>query len=430
MKEFPFWVIRVNHMNRVSSAQKPAIFLGLFLVVLIFIFSYASSSVASDITSRKVIDLANVDRKEKGIGELAENEKLAAAAEAKAGDMAAKRYFAHTSPEGKTPWHWIENEKYEYSYAGENLAMDFVSAEKMNEAWLASPTHRANILNEKFKDVGVAVKEGVVDGHLTFIVVQMFGSGDKSAPVEKKEVVDGDIFPNLPMEKIDGINSGNEKTRRKMSSFPSPMITSPQKGEVISKNETEIFGRANPGSKVDCFDNGKLFASLVADESGWFKAKAPDLSEGKHFLEAKPAGGSGHAIVNSTGSGITFFVEARKPRIRYQLAAGKSEDEFVLDIFVDKADAVISVENKKYFSGSGKFVCALERKNKLSVSLAVEDRGGNKAFREVDLSGYYLRPHGFDATRKISAMLVPEKVFAAERGMEAVRKNMGLAMVE
>ena len=51
-------------------------------------------------------------------------------------------------------------ESYDYSYAGENLAMDFHSAEKMEDAWMKSPTHRANILNEKYKDIGVAVKAG------------------------------------------------------------------------------------------------------------------------------------------------------------------------------------------------------------------------------------------------------------------------------
>ena len=59
---------------------------------------------------------------------------------------------------GTTPWSWIEKENYDYNYAGENLAMDFQSAEKMEEAWMASPTHRANILNGKYREIGMAVR--------------------------------------------------------------------------------------------------------------------------------------------------------------------------------------------------------------------------------------------------------------------------------
>jgi uncharacterized protein YkwD len=43
----------------------------------------------------------------------------------KANDMATLSYFAHTSPSGLTPWHWFAKANYVFSYAGENLAIDF-----------------------------------------------------------------------------------------------------------------------------------------------------------------------------------------------------------------------------------------------------------------------------------------------------------------
>ena len=55
---------------------------------------------------------------------LAKSDMLQEAAEKKAQDMIENNYFAHTSPQGKTPWHWVEESGYDYRYAGENLAIN------------------------------------------------------------------------------------------------------------------------------------------------------------------------------------------------------------------------------------------------------------------------------------------------------------------
>ena len=172
----------VNQLNRVSSRGRTKIFSLVFVLVIIsasaFIVSSSGKTVASDITVEKVIELTNASRMEAGESALTVNSKLSQAAEAKASDMVANNYFSHTSPAGKTPWNWIQKENYDYIYAGENLAMDFFSAEKMEEAWMASPTHRANILNQNNHDLGTAVKEGIINGRETILSVVMFGSGD------------------------------------------------------------------------------------------------------------------------------------------------------------------------------------------------------------------------------------------------------------
>ena len=51
--------------------------------------------------------------------------KTSIAAQAKADDMATKGYFAHTSPDGKNSWYWFKQAGYTFTYAGENLALDF-----------------------------------------------------------------------------------------------------------------------------------------------------------------------------------------------------------------------------------------------------------------------------------------------------------------
>ncbi len=435
MIEILFWVKRVSQINRVSSKNNPEKILAIFCVatVAISILTFGAVSVhASDITIQKVINLANADRKEKGIGDLIENEKLARAAMAKTGDMIADDYFSHTAPDGTTPWRWIEKENYDYNYAGENLAMDFVSAEKMNEAWLESPTHRANILNEKYKDIGVAVKEGIINGHETIIVVQMFGSGDKNMPVpeeknietkEQKQEKEKIVIPKLPVSKEN--SQGNNSFF-----FNEPVITSPQSGENVPSRMAEVFGRAKPGSRISLFDRGELVAVSVTDDRGWFNAKSSNLEEGEHVFKAESeiiAGGKKEIYVSK--SDASFVVDATRPEIEYQFFAARSQREAAIKVRSNKPNCVFEIGPEKVFASSGKFIHVFPKQDWLSVSLKAEDEAGNKAFGEVNLSGYYFQPsNGFDIIGRFASALAPQKVFAAESGREAVRNNLGLAM--
>jgi uncharacterized protein YkwD len=128
------------------------------------------------VISAVLVDLANEDRNEENLGNLSVSEKLVAAAQAKANDMASKGYFAHNSPEGLTSWHWFAEAGYSFSYAGENLAVNFNDSEDVERAWMKSPTHRANIMNGKFTEVGIATAVGTYEGRETVFVVQMFGT--------------------------------------------------------------------------------------------------------------------------------------------------------------------------------------------------------------------------------------------------------------
>ena len=94
----------------------------------------------------------------------------------KAEDMLAHDYFAHTSPQGTTPWSWFDKSGYDYKYAGENLAMGFVSLPDQQQAWMNSTEHRKNILNPNFQDIGVAVVQGRIDGAETTLTVEEFGA--------------------------------------------------------------------------------------------------------------------------------------------------------------------------------------------------------------------------------------------------------------
>jgi len=134
---------------------------------------------ASDITPEQIVELTNEKRLAKGITSLKINEKLSKAARAKAADMFALNYWAHISPRGVKPWQFITDNGYHYLYAGENLARDFSNSGNVITAWMNSPSHRQNLLSEKYKDIGVAVVDGVLQGQETTLIVQLFGTSQE-----------------------------------------------------------------------------------------------------------------------------------------------------------------------------------------------------------------------------------------------------------
>ncbi len=134
-------------------------------------------------SAQQIIDLTNAKRVQNGLGPLTYNGQLAAAAAAKAQDMFSVNYWAHNSPLGRTPWSFITGAGYRYIYAGENLARDFNDAGSVVDAWMNSPSHRENILDANFKEIGVAVASGKLTGVDGILVVQMFGTPVAAVPV-------------------------------------------------------------------------------------------------------------------------------------------------------------------------------------------------------------------------------------------------------
>lgn len=130
---------------------------------------------ASNISASEVLNQTNQQRIDSNLPPLIMSQKLNQAAAAKAADMFTQDYWAHISPSGVPPWTFIKNSGYSYSVAGENLARDFDSTGPMVDAWMASPTHRANIVHTKYTETGIAVVNGNLQGIDTTLVVQMFG---------------------------------------------------------------------------------------------------------------------------------------------------------------------------------------------------------------------------------------------------------------
>lgn len=132
--------------------------------------------ITSTVTAEEVVNLTNQERQSQGLNLLTINPVLSQAAQAKAADMIAHNYWAHTSPAGLTPWTFFKNVNYRYLYAGENLARDFFDSNAVITAWMNSPTHKDNILSSRYRETGIAVVQDMFQGQETTLVVQLFGT--------------------------------------------------------------------------------------------------------------------------------------------------------------------------------------------------------------------------------------------------------------
>ncbi|MDO8655310.1 MAG: CAP domain-containing protein [bacterium] len=124
---------------------------------------------------------------------------LDAAATAKLSDMFEHQYFAHVSPAGLGVGDWVGDQHYEFITIGENLALgNYKDDQALVQAWMDSPGHRANILNTKYQEIGIAAGKGMFEGRQTWLAVQIFG-----LPLAACPVVDGALYAKIQEQKTE-----------------------------------------------------------------------------------------------------------------------------------------------------------------------------------------------------------------------------------
>ncbi|MDF2564750.1 MAG: SCP-like extracellular [Massilibacillus sp.] len=120
-------------------------------------YVYAAAETKATTDEVQALSLLNHDRAKNGLAPLVYNAELNKLAETYADDMMKRGFFAHNNPEGLTPFDRMAKVGITYQYAGENLALnDTIEAAQL--AFMNSPTHRENILNTHYTEVGIGVK--------------------------------------------------------------------------------------------------------------------------------------------------------------------------------------------------------------------------------------------------------------------------------
>ena len=256
----------------------------LFLIIIIEVgffiqvfYVFDKTNFLAAVLPGVLTSLANDERAELNLSPLSENALLAQAAKLKAEDMATKNYFAHVSPEGLTPWHWLEEVGYRYMYAGENLAVNFFESADVAEAWMNSPSHRANIVKENYTEIGIGVASGTYQGRHTIFVAQFFGTplATASAPLTSSETVTLPPPESSPEEEVavapegEAVEVLGEETqpREKAPSEPAPVT--PER--AVTKIEREVEKKlSSPRHLVNYAYTSIAFLALVAIALAFF----------------------------------------------------------------------------------------------------------------------------------------------------------------
>lgn len=178
-----------------------------------------------------IYDKINKDRKLSNLPELKWSELLCKSASLKARDLTENNYFEHISPDGTTPWDWIEQAGYKYIFSGENLALNYYTAQTAHEALMNSPKHRENILNENFTEIGIDCGRGKINGQNSFVIVQHFASpAPEVSPV--KYICE--------IEKAEKNLEELEKTKEKINKYLKEAKDIKKRAEISEKSIQEI----------------------------------------------------------------------------------------------------------------------------------------------------------------------------------------------
>jgi uncharacterized protein YkwD len=109
---------------------------------------------------KRIFDLQNQERADRGLPRLCVHPKLQKIARSHSKDMVERDYFSHkTKGSGRTPEQRAKRAGYNYRYFGENIGYDDTPGD-MFRAWMNSSLHRENILNRRFREVGVGAETG------------------------------------------------------------------------------------------------------------------------------------------------------------------------------------------------------------------------------------------------------------------------------
>ncbi|MEA2088453.1 MAG: CAP domain-containing protein [Patescibacteria group bacterium] len=251
-------------ITAVSLVKKQKIAVLIASLCIIGSFLLPKLIFATEITSENLIKITNQERIRQKLKPLRVNKTLENAATNKANDLLKGQYFSHTSPEGKNFIEWIKEVKYDYLYAGENLAMDFITSEGVVKAWMQSKNHKANILSPYYTEIAIIVKSGILNKRFTTIAVQLFGT--------PKQISENNLAINNEFILSEQIINNKEK----ILVFPSilnyknfDIIYLDSKNFVTETNKVSMASNA-PYKKSFKIPNNKLNPKVAGENTQFF----------------------------------------------------------------------------------------------------------------------------------------------------------------
>ena len=152
---------------------------------------------STELSISRIVQYTNVERLKAGLNPIKINNQLSISAGNKLQDIFKGQYFEHISPSGVGVSDLAKQAGYSYVVIGENLALGtFGSNQALLAAWMSSPGHRANILDSRYQDIGIAVGRGTFQGSMQWVAVQHFGK-----PLTACVQIDPALKPRIDAEK-------------------------------------------------------------------------------------------------------------------------------------------------------------------------------------------------------------------------------------
>ncbi len=192
---------------------------------------------ATSMSSSGLLSSTNTERAKYGAAALKINSKLASAAQQKANDMIAKDYWSHDPPgcpKAGTCWYeFVNSSGYAYRALGENLAYGFESSAATVSGWMASPEHRANMLNKVYTEVGFGYANGSNFNH----------SGPETVVVAEYAQP-----ANLAPAPLSTSSSGGST---KASNITAPVSSQSSATPKASKTPTKTPAKSTPSTSTD-----------------------------------------------------------------------------------------------------------------------------------------------------------------------------------
>jgi hypothetical protein len=339
----------------------------IFLFNIIFVnFNLTTAQAAVDFTS--LYNLHNKIRSENGLSPLGINSLLINSAQAKADAMLESDCWSHYCPDGKSPWEFFDSAGYLYAYAGENLAEGFNDNNAVMNAWMNSPTHKDNILNPQFNEIGISFAYGNFQGiNNNTIVVVHFGSRFIEGEERYIPEAESETAPNLT-------------------------IDNPKNGDIFADPDFEISGKANDLSEVELYSNGALIGR-VASEGDNYTYRSPESfrSEKEYLLQAKANDPNSGLITSNI---VSFQMDFTPPEITLDNIAVANDGteqnpSYLVSISNVSAESLIEINLNKQFQYLGKnnWQCLFsisEIADLSNISLLASDLAGNSS--KLDIS--------------------------------------------
>lgn len=370
---------------------------------------------------QKIITLTNEIREKKNLPDLKENSLLTRAAYAKAQDMLVNQYFEHVSPTKVGLANWLNNVKYNYTVAGENLAMGFNTPEEVVNGWVHSKTHYANLIDPDFKEIGVGVTSGNFVGEETTLVAQFFGQllALEKKPEEKSNNTIAEIQKNvveaikpktaeakIPTDKkeVKNIKVENKAVLAKETAttapvfiLPEPVLVEPSDGLLTGKKEIDAKIYALFSEKIIVLINGnsQTLLNTGGENKDYYSLKL-NLQEGSNIVSIKSIKGN----LEKYSSNYSVALDTTPPDFDYnetKIVVAKEADKYIV-----KAVARLSIDTKKAsveyggatidlyneegnnWSGSAIIFNDKNAKNPIVMPvLSLEDNAGNTARKDI-----------------------------------------------